>query len=574
MTHLQRCLTGILLFAVSTTSIRGAGRQLVVIGFDRTITEADCTVGKLGTTIPASAIGEPVSGVTLSAPRWNATTTTVPAHCSVDGSMAPVDRSASAKPINFRVLLPAAWNRRAAQLGGGGTNGVIPNLAGEALQRGVTTYGSDSGHQNPPVGQRGGPPNPTASEWLFNDEAVRNFGYMQMKKTHDAAMVIMERMYGERPSFNYYIGNSQGGREALTVAQRYPADYDGISATVPVVSLSTLQLAPVLIRVQEKPIANWLTIPKVNAIRGEFMRQCDKLDGLVDGIINNYMSCRAIFDIQQGAPNRQPWAAKRCPSNVDPNPSDTSPNACLTDGQISSLQFIYGRLPFSTPVANGVKSFGMWLPNIDPSGSGLMANTRFRGQEGSADNAPMFTHIGVPGMTALLMRDLNANPLDYVESAATMARRQEASRIADSTNPDLTAFFKRGGKMIVTIGTNDTLASPGAQLDYYQSVIDKMGQETVDQFARFFVIPQAGHGLTGTNYSIDGDGKTIPTASIPNTFDRFGILRDWVEQNVVPGKSLIVTAGDKTLPLCSYPSYPKYVSGPASSANSYTCAAP
>ncbi len=83
------------------------------------------------------------------------------------------------------------------------------------------------------------------------------------------------------PRFNYYIGNSQGGREALTVAQRYPADYDGILATVPVVSLSSLQLAPVRIRIQEKPEANWVTPAKVNAIRGEFMRQCDKLDGLI-----------------------------------------------------------------------------------------------------------------------------------------------------------------------------------------------------------------------------------------------------------------------------------------------------
>jgi feruloyl esterase len=97
---------------------------------------------------------------------------------------------------------------------------------------------------------------------------------MQMKKTHDAAMVIVERMYGERPGFNYYIGNSQGGREALTVAQRYSADYAGILATVPVVSLSSLQL--VRIRIHEKPQANWVTPAKVNAIRGEFIRQCDK----------------------------------------------------------------------------------------------------------------------------------------------------------------------------------------------------------------------------------------------------------------------------------------------------------
>src|SRR5688572_12505424 len=174
--------------------------------------------------------------------------------------MAPVDRSPAAKPINFRVLLPATWSRRSAQMGGSGGNGVIPNLTGEAFQRAFASYGSDSGHQTAPGGPRGGAPNPASADWYLNDEAVRNFGYMQMKKTHDAAIVLIERMYGERPAFNYYIGNSQGGREGLTVAQRYPADYDGISATVPVVSLSTLQVAPVLIRLQEKPTANWVPV--------------------------------------------------------------------------------------------------------------------------------------------------------------------------------------------------------------------------------------------------------------------------------------------------------------------------
>ena len=558
-----------IVFSITALGIT-AGRQAATAQGDKTISESDCTATRVETAIPVSAIGEPVSAVTLNTPRWIAATGNAPAHCSVDGSMAPVDRSPTAKPILFRVALPAAWTRRAAQIGGGGTNGAIPNLTGEPLQRGFATYGSDSGHQNPPAA-RGAGPNPAASDWWFNDEAVRNFGYMQMKKTHDAAMVIIERMYGERPRFNYYIGNSQGGREALTVAQRYPADYDGISATVPVVSLSSLQVAPVLIRIQEKAAANWVTPAKVNAIRGEFMRQCDKLDGLADGIINNYVGCRSIFDVRQGALNRQPWAAKRCPDNVDPNPADTSANACLTDGQISTLQFVYSRYPFSTPLANGVQTFGMWLPNTDPSGSSLMAAARVRGQEGAAGGAPLFSYIGAPGITAGLMRDLSANPLDYTENDATLRRRRELSEALDSTNPDLTAFQRRGGRMMVTIGTNDTLASPGAQLDYYQSVIDKMGQAAVDQFARFFVVPQTGHGLTGVNYAVDGDGKTIPSRQIPNTFDRLSVLIDWVERKLAPGKSLIVTAGENSLPLCSYPTYPKYISGPTSSSSSYVC---
>src|SRR6185295_9466415 len=343
----------------------------------KVVTEAGCTASSLVAAIAPGAIGEPVRGVSLQA-AWVAATETVPAHCRVDWVFAPVDTAATARPINFRVILPASWNRRAAQLGGGGINGIIPNLTGaefgsagpSLLQRGLVTYGSDSGHQLPAFGpRRGGPPGPPPDQdWGLNEEAIRNFGYAQMKKTHDAAMVLITRLYGERPRFNYYIGTSQGGREGLTVAQRYPADYDGVAANVPIVNFSTLMLAPELIRIHEKPAANWVTPAKINAIRGEFMRQCDKLDGLTDGIMNNYMGCRAIFDVSQGPRNRQPWAMKRCPNNIDPNPADTSSNACLTDGQISTLQFVYSRYPLNTAFANGVKSFGMWVPNIDPAG--------------------------------------------------------------------------------------------------------------------------------------------------------------------------------------------------------------
>jgi len=410
-----------------------------------------------------------------------------------------------------------------------------------------------------------------ANEWAINEEAILNLGYMQMKKTHDAAMVVMERLYGSRPRFNYYIGTSQGGREALTVAQRYPADYDGIAANVPILSFSTLMLAPELIRIHEKPLVNWVTASKVNAIRGEFMRQCDGLDGLADGIINNYRACRAIFDVTQGARGRHPWAGKRCPNNADPDPADTSSNACLTDGQISTLEFTYSRYSFARSLANGAKTFGMWVPNTDPSGSGLIVNARFRGQEGAPDSAPMHSHLGILGVTGFLMRNLSANPLDYVEGGALEKRREELSRSVDATNPDLGAFVKRGGKMIVTIGTNDTLASPGAQLDYYQAVLDKMGRASVDRFARLYVMPQTGHGLSGTSYGTSGTGAPITPAPIPNRYDQQGLLFDWVETQTPPPMSPVVSAGDRSLPLCSYPTYPRYLQGPPESATSYRC---
>ena len=533
----------------------------------RTITEADCSVARLGDSIPAPAIGEPVSAVTLSVPAWNAGT-----GCSVDGAMAPVEPGPTARPIHFRVAFPVSWNLRAAQLGGGGFNGVIPNLTGGpggVFAQGFVTYGSDSGHQIGGGRGRGrGAPDPQADDWTLNDEAMQNLGYMQMKKTHDAAMVLIGRMYGEAPAFNYYIGSSQGGREALTVASRYPADYDGIVANVPIVSFSTLMLAPGLIRIEEKPLENWVTPAKVDAIRGEFIRQCDDLDGLTDGVINNYMACRAIFD------DSSAWSAKRCPDNFDPEPADTTGGACLTDGQISTLGFVYSRYRFATPLANGVRSFGMWVPNTDPSGSGLIASARFRGQEGAPDDAPMHSHLGVLGVTGFLMRDLGANPLDYVEGGPHDARRREISAFLDATNPDLGEFARRGGRMIVTIGTNDTLASPGAQLDFFQAVLDTMGREAVDGFARFFVIPQAGHGLSGASHTVDGAGRAIAAAPIPNGYDAVGILRNWVENEAVPGMWLTVTSGERSLPLCSYPAYPRYLGGPVDSADSFRCAGP
>lgn len=588
-----------LIFVFSAVSIEAQTNVSAGQTENKVITEADCTAEKLGVSIPISAIGEPVSGVTLSAPVWTNAVNAAPAYCSVNGSMAPVSKEANARSINFRVVLPASWSHRAAQLGGGGMNGSIPNLTGgvdmgpgtSLIQLGFATYGSDSGHQmgfglgfgrgrsgGPGAAPQGGmsqggaPPAGSGDDWALNDEAIKNLGYMQLKKTHDAAMVLIERIYGEKPRFSYFFGSSQGGREALTVAQRYPADYDGIAANVPIVNFSTLMLAPELIRIQEKPLANYVPPAKVNAIRGEFMRQCDKLDGLADGIINNYMACRAIFDRTQAPRNSKPWSTKRCPDNIDLKPDDTSANACLTDGQIATLSFVYSRYQFATPLANGVKSFGMWVPNTDPSGSGLIERNRFRGQEGAGDNAPMHTQLGALGVTGFLMQNLKANPLDYVEGGPLDARRREISLTLDSTNPDLKAYYKRGGKLIVAIGTNDTLASPGAQLDYYQSVIKKMGRKKVDAFARFFVLPQTGHGLSGTNYSVDGEGKSIPTAPIPSTFSRLNLLMDWVEKRVVPPMSVTVTGKNRSLPMCSYPMYPKYGSGSIDEATSYVCA--
>jgi hypothetical protein len=440
--------------------------------------------------------------------------------------------------------------------------------------------GFPGGGQNKPLAS--GPT--SGDEWALNDEAIKNIGYMQMKKTHDAAMVIMERIYGKRPVYNYYVGSSHGGREGLTVAQRYPKDYNGIIANVPIVNFSSLMLAPELIRIQEIPLKNWVTPAKVNAIRAEFMRQCDKLDGISDGIISNYVAARAIFNVNDGVGPADPWAALRTPNNTDPDPNDKSESAKLTDGQIKSMEFAYSTYKFATPLAHGVKGFGMWLPTTEPDGFGMITGQRFKGQEGTPENAPIHGSLGTLGVTGFLMQDTKANPLDYVEGGKWNKRREQISEWLDSTDPDLSAFFKNGGKIIITIGAIDNIASCGAQLDYYQSLNDKMGRKTIDKFARLYVVPQAGHGLSGKSYKVNGEGKPVDIKNIPapNGNDNMDMIMNWVEKNQAPAKTLVIDPkgkiGEKQegagYLLCSYPNFSKYISGPADQVSSYKSTAP
>ena len=165
------------------------------------------------------------------------------AFCKVLGHIEPTDPKAP--PIKFEVNLPIEWNGRSVQYGGGGFNGTLITGLGlppaypfdkpSPLARGFVTYGTDSGHESKP----GEPP----QVFALNDEAFENFAYRSYKKVRDAAVALMMRAYGKSPQKIYFMGSSEGGREALTMAQRYPDDFDGIFARVPVINWVGLQLS-------------------------------------------------------------------------------------------------------------------------------------------------------------------------------------------------------------------------------------------------------------------------------------------------------------------------------------------
>src|SRR5205823_1850322 len=197
-----------------------------------------------GQTIPAASIGLPSGNATIATATFtaanSAATLASPEYCKVLGAIAPVDPAAQA--INFEINLPIAWNGKAVQYGGGGYNGTL--ITGLAplrdaapddplpLTRGYVTFGTDSGHQASAFA-----PN-SIGQFGLNDEMLVNFAYASYKKVRDASVNVIGAFYGQPPSRMYYFGGSEGGREGLTMAQRFPADYDGIVSVVPAIQLS------------------------------------------------------------------------------------------------------------------------------------------------------------------------------------------------------------------------------------------------------------------------------------------------------------------------------------------------
>src|SRR5215471_9760090 len=190
--------------------------------------------------IPASDIGLPSGGANIASATL-ATVSADPAtpgatreYCKVLGAVQPVDPAAP--PVHFQVNLPVQWNGKAVQYGGGGSNGVLitglnPLRDARAdtpvpVARGFATWGTDAGHDNKKQAE--------PREFALNDEALTNMAYAAYKKTRDAAVKIAAAFYGRAPTKMYFFGGSEGGREALLMAQRFPNDFDGIVSVVPV----------------------------------------------------------------------------------------------------------------------------------------------------------------------------------------------------------------------------------------------------------------------------------------------------------------------------------------------------
>jgi len=493
----------------------------------------------------AAVLEQSVSGGTVTLPQ--------PEYCQVNGVINPVDTSAP--PINFQVNLPVKWNEKIAQLGGSGFNGSIPGAligngarfgpeslppqAPYAITRGFVVYGSDSGHQS-------------GNTWPLNKESLANYGYMQVKKTHDVAVAIVEAAYKRHPRKSYHFGTSTGGREALQAAQRYPDDYDGILSQVPVIAWPELNTFQSIKFSQAQLGSGWIPPAKISLIDAEVRRQCDAIDGLEDGYIANSFACDKLFDPLSVA---NPYAAIRCPGG------DDAGDTCLSDAQISTLNLIHSPNKYSFDLGNGVDSFPGWQVGSESTSNSPYPRTQ---PNISAANAPNAFLTAVTGTTTF--NSLTFQPTDYVGGV------QYLSSTIYATNPDLTRFAARGGKLVLKANTADYTAGIRIITAYYESVVKKMGKEKVDEFMRYYTVVGAGHNRNiGMN--------TVTKATAPYYVDFISMIDNWSEDDQVPSDSPTVTMQDGTppfavqtsLPMCRYPTSPYYVGGDVKSAASYQC---
>lgn len=505
-----------------------------------------------GMEIPAAALGLPTSGAFVKSAK------VVFDHrgeyCKVLGRIRPVDPSA--QDIRFEVNLPAKWNHKAVQFGGGTFDGWLGgpasglkrgpvSIAGdpEPLARGFATFGGDSGHHKHyfPLPDA---MNTVNASFAKNAEERLNFIHDALKKTHDAAVVIMQRSYGVRPSRMFFLGGSTGGREAYFVVQRWPEDYDGVLGAY--AAWNETQLALQYTRVSKALYTKggFLRKSKTRLLARLAIKQCDELDGLRDGIIGNIGAC-----------------------HFDPTTLLCSPEVhnghCLTAQELRTVQTFATEQRTAQPLWNGVQA----IPGFNVlAGADL---TGFQGLLHHAQHPPrmflnsFFYLISDQVLRFFLTGDRHFNALAF--DTTTGGKYADAlfsgSEVYDASDADLTRFSQHGGKFLILHGTTDAQIPTDASVMYYKMVQNKMNHDEMDHFLRLYLIPGFGHGGGVFNAG----------------FDALGVLDRWLDTGIAPADIVVVDnnkrTGGRMRPLCAYPTWPKYKgSGDVNAASSFVCA--
>ena len=465
----------------------------------------------------------------------------LPAFCRVVVQAKPTSDS----DITIDIWMPVTgWNGRLQGLGNGGFAGLIDTYElGAAMARGYAATATDDGHTGSPI---------DATWALGHPEKVIDFGHRGIHEMTRVAKVVTQQYYGSAPQHSYFAGCSDGGREALMEAQRYPADYDGILAGAPAnYWTGLLSLAAADTRALTASAASFIPAQKVPTITRSVAAACDKLDGVADGILNDPRQCG--FDP----------ATIQCKAGKDTD-------QCLTSDQAASLKYLYSGLRD----ANGQLLFPGYLPGAEegPGGWGLWIT-------GPAPGRSLMAAFGGGYFSYMVYGKPDWDVKSFSVETSMKAAREKTSDALDAINADLTAFRTRGGKLILYHGWNDPAIPALNTVNYYGGVVDKMGQSSVDSFARLYMVPGMQH--CGGGPGPDAFGQSAAWNPDPKLNAR-SALENWVEKGTAPGIIIAskVSGADPagpvtmTRPLCPYPQAAQYKgSGDPNRAENFACAA-
>ncbi len=469
-------------------------------------------------------------GVTTLQARVVPATATVPQHCRLVGVIAP--------EIAFEVNLPDRWNRRFYMTGNGGLAGDpvdTPNNADRAagLNNGFVHARTNTGHDS---GKE-----PSGTFILSNPQKAIDYAYLAVHVTADLAKKIAANYYGQPVQFSYWNSCSNGGRQGLLEAQRYPDDFDGIVANAPWVDQTGFTIGAMW---NQKAMTQAPVSPaKMLVVAQKVMDKCDAIDGLKDGLIDDPRACR--FDAVRDVP-----ACTAGSDNAD----------CLTAAQAATVNAVYGG-----PSSKGKPFMSGFMPGSEapatPGGNSGWVGAIVPAQAGAK---PADFNLAEGVMRYLILSppqpQYDFMVFDY-DRDTTLVERW--SKLADAKETDLSKFRKSGGKLIMTYGWSDQILQPMMGVSYYEALVAKNGRNTRD-FARLFMMPGVAHCAGGVG---------------PDQIDSLTAIIDWVEKNKAPdsliASKVVKGTVTRTRPLCPYPQVARYRGqGSIEEAANFRCEAP
>ncbi len=434
----------------------------------------------------------------------------LPAFCRV----ALTARPSSDSDIRIEVWLPAEnWNSKYQAVGNGAWTGTIGYAAmADALRHGYATSSTDTGHV-------GG----SASFAMHHPEKAIDFAYRSEHEMVVKSKAIINAFYGGAPKYSYWNGCSAGGRQALKEAQMFPADFDGIIAGSPGADWAGRSAQAVRLNQILENDAARLAPTHLQALHNAVVAACDANDGVKDGLISKPESCK--FDP----------AVLQCRNGDGPD--------CLSAAQLQTVRALYSPLKVGGRETAGL-AYGSELNWTELGWS------------------PSARATGLDHYRYLVYDDPEWTVSKFNAQTDPAKLDQGPSGQINALNPDLKAYFARGGKLLMYHGWADPQISPMNATSYYEQVVRTSGgAQKVSNNYRLFMAP-------GMAHCGGGEG--------PNDFDKVGTLEQWVEKGKAP--DMIVAsharggAVDRTRPLCPYPQVAAYKgTGSIDEASSFVC---